>query len=132
MTTVAYNSYRTCLTNRIESISHYITSLVINSLRGRHTHRCPHRNNFKKPGARWPMAKKDGKTWLQASTKQCTSVTFSQNKYTVTWVYSYSKHVMNFKALYQTIVSMDIFSLNVISVNFICAHSHCVLFITWQ
>ena len=33
-----YNSCRTCLTNRIGFISCHITSLVINSLRGRHTY----------------------------------------------------------------------------------------------
>ena len=31
------NSYRTCLINRLESISHHITPLVINSLGGGHT-----------------------------------------------------------------------------------------------
>ena len=45
----------------MESISHHITLLVINSLGGGHTHTHanthtddPHRFNFKKPGARWP------------------------------------------------------------------------------
>ena len=40
------------------SISHHITPLVINSLGGGHTHTRihPHRNNTKKPGARWPKA----------------------------------------------------------------------------
>ena len=32
-----YKSHRTYLTNRMGSISHHITPLVINSLRGRHT-----------------------------------------------------------------------------------------------
>ena len=51
-----YNSHRTCLTNRIESISHHIMPLVINSLGSghtqtyTHTYRRPHKNNFKKPG----------------------------------------------------------------------------------
>ena len=42
------------------------TPLVINSLRGRHrnTHtcRCPHGNNFKKPGAHQPVAAQSNKT----------------------------------------------------------------------
>ena len=44
-------------------ISHHITPLVINSFGNGHTHTHthahtddPHRINFKKPGARWPMA----------------------------------------------------------------------------
>ena len=49
---------RTCLTNHMEFISRYY--IVINSLRGGHTHkhtyRFPHRNNFKKSGALWPQA----------------------------------------------------------------------------
>ena len=47
--------------------------------------------------------KRNGKTWSQTTSEQCTSVTFSQNKPTATWVYSYSKQVMNFIALYQTV-----------------------------
>ena len=47
-------SYSLYLTNHMKSISHHITPLVINSLRGSHTHkhacRRLHRNNFKKPG----------------------------------------------------------------------------------
>ena len=46
------------------------------------------------------MAKR---TELQTTTEQLTSVTFSQNKSTATWAYSYSKRVTNFKALFQTI-----------------------------
>ena len=37
-----YNSYRTCLTNRLESILHHIMPLVINSLGGGHTHANTH------------------------------------------------------------------------------------------
>ena len=64
------NDYRTCLTNRMGSISRHIMPLVINSLGGGHTHththththkhthkhtyRRPHRNNYKKPGAHRP------------------------------------------------------------------------------
>ena len=59
-TELPYNSCRTCLTNCMGSISCYITPLVINSLGGRdtykHTYRHLHRNNFKKPGERWPQA----------------------------------------------------------------------------
>ena len=57
-----YKSHKTYLTNRMGSISHHITPLVINSLGGGHTHTHthtrihPHRNNTKKPGARRPRA----------------------------------------------------------------------------
>ena len=47
--------------------------------------------------------KKKGKMWLQTITEQGTSVAFSHNKSTMTQAYSYSKYVMNFKALSQTI-----------------------------
>ena len=54
-----YNSCRTCLTNRMESISCHIMPLVTKSLGGGHTHTLAnthtdylHRFNFKKPGAR--------------------------------------------------------------------------------
>ena len=63
------NSCRTCLTNRMGSISHHIMPLGINSLRHRHTHThththaCTnthtndsHRINFEKPGMRRPAA----------------------------------------------------------------------------
>ena len=39
---VPYISHRTYLTNRMGSISHHITPLVINSLRGGHTHMQAH------------------------------------------------------------------------------------------
>ena len=46
-------SHKTCLTNHIQSISQYVTQLVINALRGGHTHMqtdvCG-QNIFKKPG----------------------------------------------------------------------------------
>ena len=38
-TTVAYKSCRTCLTNRMGSISHHIMPLVINSPRGGYTYK---------------------------------------------------------------------------------------------
>ena len=45
--------HRTCFTNRTWSISHHITPLVINALRGghidTHTYRYVSQNNFKKP-----------------------------------------------------------------------------------
>ena len=58
-----YKSHRSYLTNHMESISHHITPLAINSLRAdthTHTHKCKHtrmhrhlhRNNIKKPGVR--------------------------------------------------------------------------------
>ena len=48
-----YKSHRTYSTNRMESISHHITPLVINSLGGGHTHILTFvdRSNTKKPGA---------------------------------------------------------------------------------
>jgi len=50
-----------CLTNHKGSISHPITSLVINSLGGGHTHTYMHtdivdKSNFKKPVMHWPLA----------------------------------------------------------------------------
>ena len=56
-----YKSHRTYLTNHMWSISHHITPLVINSLRGGHTHINTHtdirirgQSNSKKPGAHQP------------------------------------------------------------------------------
>ena len=57
-------SHRTYLTNRMGSISPNITPIVINSLRGGHTHTHKHtciptftnRSNSKKPGAHQPAA----------------------------------------------------------------------------
>ena len=63
-----YKSHRTYLTNQIVSISHHIMPLVINSLRGRHTHRRPHRTNFKKPGACRPQVSVPG---LQMYMDEC-------------------------------------------------------------
>ena len=57
-----YKSHRTYLTNHMGSLSHHITALAINSLRGGHTHKhtCIHmfedRSNYKKPGTRRPAA----------------------------------------------------------------------------
>ena len=69
--------YRICLTNRIESISRRITQLVINSLRGGHTHANTHtytddlhRINIKKPGA----------PENSASNTSCISCSFHNNK----------------------------------------------------
>ena len=60
MTTDVIYRCRTCLTNRMGSISRHIMPLVISSLGGGHTHkhtyRCPHRSNFKKPGVHQPVA----------------------------------------------------------------------------
>ena len=58
---IKYKSHKTYLTNHMGSISHHITPLVINSLRGRHTHTTTHtdirgQSNFKKPGVHQPMA----------------------------------------------------------------------------
>ena len=53
-------SHRTYLTNRLGSISHHITPLVINSLRGGHTNTHTQtfadRSNSKKPGVCRPTA----------------------------------------------------------------------------
>ena len=52
----AGKSHETCLSNRTQPISHHITPLVINALRGGHTdthaYRRANQSNFKKPGAR--------------------------------------------------------------------------------
>ena len=58
----AEESCKTCLTNRTQPISHHITTLVVNALRGghtdTHTYQRMNQNNFKKPGVRglWPRA----------------------------------------------------------------------------
>ena len=50
-----YSCHRTYLINHMGFVLHHIMPLVINSLGGgdthKHTYRCPHRNNSKKPGA---------------------------------------------------------------------------------
>ena len=44
---------KTCLINHTKSISHHIMPLIINALRGRHTHSyiLTSKSNFKKSGA---------------------------------------------------------------------------------
>ena len=66
-----YKSCKTCLTNHMGSISCHTMLLVINSLKGTHTHIHTHthahthtdthtdlknKSNFKKPGVCWPLA----------------------------------------------------------------------------
>ena len=68
----------------MESISRHITSLVINSLGGRHTHiyRYPHRNNFKKPGARQHVpGSKRIKLSIMKSTIDSKSIQAQENAY---------------------------------------------------